>query len=38
MIYEDGDGDGFEPPQDCDDNNTLVHPGAEETQIGRAHV
>lgn len=31
MIEEDGDGDGFEPPEDCDDNNYLVHPGAEET-------
>lgn len=27
---EDGDGDGYYPPADCEDGNALVHPGATE--------
>ena len=30
MIEEDSDGDGFDVPDDCDDNNAAVHPGADE--------
>lgn len=30
LLLTDGDGDGFEPPEDCDDNNPDVHPGALE--------
>lgn len=26
----DGDGDGYEPPEDCDDEDRSVHPGASE--------
>lgn len=26
----DVDGDGFSPPEDCDDNNAATHPGAKE--------
>lgn len=27
----DADNDGWELPQDCDDNDASIHPGAEET-------
>ena len=30
----DGDGDGFLPPEDCDDDDPEVHPGAEEVCNG----
>jgi Putative metal-binding motif len=30
MMLEDGDGDGFDFPEDCDDGDALVHPGADE--------
>lgn len=30
MLLEDGDGDGFDSPEDCDDSDALVHPGATE--------
>ena len=29
-IIQDSDGDGFSADEDCDDNNSLVSPGAEE--------
>ena len=28
---EDADGDGYEPPDDCDDSDASINPGAEET-------
>lgn len=31
---EDGDGDGFRPPIDCDDTNSFVYPGQDETCNG----
>jgi hypothetical protein len=30
-IPDDGDGDGFDPPEDCDDGDGAVYPGAAET-------
>lgn len=30
-VGEDSDGDGFSPPEDCDDDDPAVNPGAEET-------
>jgi hypothetical protein len=29
--YVDDDNDGYQPPEDCDDNDETRHPGAEET-------
>ena len=29
-VEADGDGDGIRPPEDCDDGDAAVHPGAEE--------
>jgi hypothetical protein len=30
-AMQDDDGDGYSPPDDCDDTNAAIHPGAEET-------
>jgi beta propeller repeat protein len=35
VFSPDNDGDGFSPPEDCDDNNADIHPGAEEVCDGR---
>ena len=31
LAWADSDGDGFEPPEDCDDSDAGVHPGAAGT-------
>ncbi len=34
-IELDGDGDGYSPPEDCNDNDSRVHPGAKEICDGK---